>query len=582
MVAPRLDTSTCIPPKMTIRTILFLLLLAASFKYSKAQTPHLSGDVYISLSDGLIRADLEISRIPQPAVHSIWLNSGFTVQWIRDTTEQRFDRAFHSFDPQKTYVNFQHYVPNDGGGEWYQPSRLRMKYVGAFPVYFDSEHHDQYMDEPEKIAFDGKILRADEQSGWYPTLYDTLQNIVRKEVTYDLTIHAPGAKSIYLNGSAPQPGPVARFQSDKPFRLLLFVGDYDYQITRNTYLINTDLNDTLRSVLDDRLDRIKEYFEKRLDIVQDQKIALLHTVPVSKIRYNEWWFETYPTMGNASEQEPIDRQVKMLTDGPRLNSSGLQTYARNLGRYYFGIKLQPNSPLRLAFAEGFTEYLSLQAGRDLADSRDYERQVMGLSNAVWQLKDSFVPLKMIKSEHELSGTYRYKFIPLLLTQLEEKVGREQMWKWLHLILSKENPTTDYSFLLNTMVESGIDETIVTDLESEYLTSRDGLKRLAMLYRPKVDTLYCLGYTSEPTIEGSTDRPRFYHTPIIKIPHDLDSLDAVENKFREIAYAKLRKFNLWCGNVADFNTYFSLEEAQRILRNLITNSKERFIVEELDY
>lgn len=144
------------------------------------------------------------------------------------------------------------------------PQRFKVSYVGAFPVYTDSTRLSDWGDWKGNIAFNGKTLRAAEQTAWYPILYDIAQGKTYQNVTYDITIHAADAKAIYLNGCPPQYGQQARFKSDKPFPLLIFAGDFNFRKEQNTYLVNTNLTTKQAQVLDSWFFRIKDYYQKNL------------------------------------------------------------------------------------------------------------------------------------------------------------------------------------------------------------------------------------------------------------------------------------------------------------------------------
>lgn len=456
--------------------LFFLSLLITT--HIHAQTPHITGDVYISIKDGTFKADLDISRLPKTTNYSIWLNSGFNIRSFRDSTDKFSYAAEKNYDGDKAYESFQYWFPSSNNKTRYLPKRFKISYVGTFPVYstVDSAKRSDYGDWKGNIAFNGKTLRASEQTAWYPVLYDTLEDKRYQNVTFDITIHAPDARAIYMNGCPPQYGQQLRFQSEKPFPLMIFAGDFDFVKERNTYLVNTTLTKIQANILDSWLSRIKDYYQKNLQIPYGTDITLLASTPVT--RRNSWLFVTYPTIASISPNGMLNRLVddkkQALSD-----SSLLSFIAHELGHYYFGSYISPNSTLRWAFLEGMTEYLSLQVTRDLLGKRFYDKKIKDYIEANKGLK-IFIPLKNIKNPSDINETYRYQYIPLLLTALEQKIGREQMWKWLRIILNTKSPTTNYEFFRSTLLSSGIDEKIVTNFESSYLTTDKGLQNLLSL------------------------------------------------------------------------------------------------------
>ena len=118
--------------------------------------------------------------------------------------------------------------------------------------------------------------------------------------------------------------------------------------------------------------------------------------------------------------------------------------AHELGHYYFGTVISPNSTLRWAFLEGMAEYISLQATRSLVGESFYQRKLKRYAGSSESIKN-FIPLDEITTASQIDETYRYQYIPLLLTALEQQVGQEQVWKWLRTILGKKDPITNYAF-----------------------------------------------------------------------------------------------------------------------------------------
>lgn len=263
---------------MRLFTHMVLAFLLTGFVAS-AQTPHITGDVYISVKEGTFKADLTVSRLPITTNYAIRLNSGMNVQFFKDSTNTFSYTADKNYDPEKAYESFQYWFPSNDQKSRYLPRRFNISYVGAFPVYSDSAKRSDRGDWKGNMAFNGKTLRASEQTAWYPILYDTLQDKAYQNVTFDITIHTPDAKAIYLNGCPPQYGKTARFRLERPFPLLLFVGDFDFKKERNTYLVNTTLTKLQAAVLDDWFSRIKDYYQQHLEIPYRADVTLLASTP---------------------------------------------------------------------------------------------------------------------------------------------------------------------------------------------------------------------------------------------------------------------------------------------------------------
>ena len=553
-----------------------LILLFLTGFLTNAQTPHITGDVFISVKEGTFRADLTVSRLPQTTNYVIRLNSGLNVQSFRDSTDSFSYATERSYDPEKAYESFQYWFPTNDQKSRYLPHRFKVSYVGAFPVHSDSAKRSDWGDWKGNMAFTGKTLRASEQTAWYPILYDTLEDKTYQNVTFDITIHAPDAKAIYLNGSPPQYGQTARFRSDRPFPLLLFAGDFDFKKERNTYLLNTTLTKSQADVLDGWFSRIKSYYEQNLEIPYRADVTLLASTPVSK--RNDWLFVTYPTIASVSPKgwlnTLVDNKTRAISD-----SSLLSFMAHELGHYYFGTVISPNSTLRWAFLEGMAEYISLQATRSLVGESFYQRKLKRYAGSSESIKN-FIPLDEITTASQIDETYRYQYIPLLLTALEQQVGQEQVWKWLRTILGKKDPITNYAFFKNSLLESGVTDETFTAFEDKYLSSANSLPNLLTLFKSKSTAYYCWGITTEASKGDDPKKLQAFYTGIIQIKRDDNEVKRIGDQY--FAYVKSH-----CDPAnelvsSNFNRYDTLEEAQQAQASWLKNKVPQHTLKQVDF
>ena len=556
-----------------IRPVLAFLLTALT---AHAQTPHISGDVYLSVKEGTIKADFDVSRLPSTTNYVIRLNSGLNVRFFRDSTDTNSYSADRSYDPEKSSESFGYWFPDKDGRGRYLPGRFKVSYVGAFPVYSDSAKRSEWGDWKGNIAFNGKTVRASEQTVWYPILYDTLEDKTYQNVTFDITVHAPDAKAIYLNGRPPQYGQTARFQSDKPFPLMLFVGDFDFRKERNTYLVNTTLTQSQADVLDGWFSRIKDFYAQKLQIPYGADITLLESTPVSQ--RNDWLFVTYPTIASISPKN----WLSTLVDDKRnalADSSLLSFMEHELGHYYFGSVISPNSTLRWAFLEGMTEYLSLQATRNLIGKSFYDRQIKQYAGASKGMK-GFIPLKKITVSSEIGETYKYQYIPLLLTALERQIGQEQLWKWFRTILNANNPITDYAFFKKTLLESGVSEKTFDTFEETYLSSDKSLTNLLALFKSNSTAYYYWGIAKEVPKPGDTKKLQAFYTGIKSIKRDDNDLQKAFKQYSEYAKSHCDPANEMC--TSDFNSYDTLEEAKEAQARWFRRLADKYTLKQVDF
>ncbi len=547
--------------------IFFITGLALISRHVYSQVPHLAGDVYVSLEQGTIKADLTVSNLPKTSDYSLQLNSGLNVQFFRDSRDRFSYSAEREYKPEKSYESFQYWFPGTDRKSRYLPDQFKVSYVGAFPVYADSKKRSEWGDWKGNIALNGKTIRATEQSAWYPILYNIAEDKTYTSVTYDLTIHVPGARAIYLNGQPPRQGSVAHFTSDRPFPLLLFAGDFDFKKEQNTYLVNTTLSQRQAQVLDGWFTRIKDYYQNHLDIPYGVDVTLLASTPVSQ--RNDWMFVTYPTIASVSPRDWLNTLVNPNTQ-TLSDSSSISFIAHELGHYYVGTVFQPNSTLYWAFLEGVTEYISLQAVRDLVGKNYYDRKIKQYMAASRKLQN-FKGLSEITSPGEINETYRYQYIPLLLTELETKIGRPQVWKWLRSVLQTEKPLTNYAFFKESLLQSGVDERTFADFEREYLRSSAGLPNLLAAFQSYESSIqpnsasnhaYYWAVTRQQHTPNAETKPRAFYTDIKRINAGED-LKKVSQQYFDFARGQ-------CPGpdecFSDFNTYETLEQAQEARKN----------------
>ncbi len=436
-----------------------------------AQFPNITGIVKLSIQNGTIECDLEISNLPKIKNYSLWLNTGLNVRYFRDSTDKSnydYDKYYKS---ERSAEAFQYFITKKDSV--FLPHKLKLNYIGAFPVIADTLRMSNRGDWKGNMAFNGKTIRASEQTAWYPILYDTLNDFIYNKVTYDLTVICNDCKSIYINGSAPQSSTKSIFKSSVPVPLLLFAGNFDFNKENKTYFVNSNLQLKQQSQLSGWTNKIIKFYETNLKIPYGSDITYLGTTPVSK--RNNWAFVTYPTIAVIGNQWSLKDFFGEKTYEIK-DSSTIKYIAHELGHYYFGTYFVPNAELHWVFLEGVTDYISLLAIREILGETLYKQN---LSEYIAQIKDYKVtPLTDIKKSGEVDEMYKYIYIPLLLTALEKEIGKDKIWSWLHIILTSKNVNrTNYAFLKSTLLESGLTEKEFTNFENIYIKGANAKQKV---------------------------------------------------------------------------------------------------------
>ena len=445
---------------------LLIVLFIANIQILFAQNPHLTGVVKISVLNGTIESDLEYSNLPKLNNYSIWLNAGLNLRYFRDKEDKFNYGNIKYYDDEISNEAFQYYFPDQENKGRFLPEKFKINYVGKFPVISDTLKANNRGDWKGNIAFNGKNIRASEQTAWYPIIYDIENDVALNKVTYDITIDCIDCESIYLNGSSPVKGKTANFKSDKPISMMLFAGLFDFTKNKNTYFINTDLNSEQEKVLGNWTDKIVEFYENKLKIPYGNSVTYLYTTPISK--RNAWMFVTYPTIAIIGQETYNVKSYFTPNTNSLKDNSNIEYFAHELGHYYFGTVIVPNSELRWFFLEGLTEYLALQTVKDVLGEESYRAKI---DTYLKETKD-YIPksLATIKNS-EIDETYRYYYVPLLVTALEIEIGKEKVWNWLRTVLKSEKIIkTDYDFFKSTLIYSGIKESEFKKFEENYILS----------------------------------------------------------------------------------------------------------------
>ncbi len=281
---------------MSIKTIFssLLLFLFCSTNLVNAQNITIKGKVDISITKGTIQCDLTVTNLPRLHNYYIFLNSGLNIRYFRNLEDNYNYRYRKRFGDTVPYECFGYYFPDSTGEAKFLPKAFQISYTGAFPVIPDTFKSSGTGDWKGNIAFNGKTIRATEQSAWYPILYDITKDNKFTKVAYDIEVTCNDGDAIYLNGCAPVKGTSAHFKSDSALELLLFAGNYKIDSANSTYFLNTDMTQEQFNEFGKMTDSYKKYYAKNLGIPYSYNITYIQTTPISK--RNGFLFVTYPSI----------------------------------------------------------------------------------------------------------------------------------------------------------------------------------------------------------------------------------------------------------------------------------------------
>lgn len=401
------------------------------------------------MEEGLIQCDFKLTNTPDLGKqYKILLNRGFNIGLFRDDRDKVL--KYSGFYDGKLQGEAMTYVPNENNDTLKLPTNLHISYTGAFPIYKDSLNS---FDFKGLIAFNGKTVRAAEQSKWYPVIYDVKNGRELLDVTYDIDIECPDCETIYLNGTKPASAPKAHFSSDKPRQLLLFAGKYSSQKLSNSIFLNANLNNNEAIIFNENIASVTKFYEHYLKIPYGEQITFMQHQAVEPYGpKRSWGFVTFPTIAVAGKtfKSQIDLQSKRFKD-----TSTYHFYAHEMGHYYFGQLLQPNSTLKWFFLETMAEFLSVKATEAKYGKIATQKYIADKQSFMddWKIK----PLSQVTNPESIGESYRYEYAPLILLAMEKRFGQSTVQKFLQLCLSEVQPATNYSFLKTNIIKAGVQE-----------------------------------------------------------------------------------------------------------------------------
>ena len=438
--------------------LLILFFFSPSIIIAQDSFPLLSGTVDLSVKNGTFKCDFTLSNIPRIEDYYIRINAGMNILSFRNIEANKliyFEKSFS--DTISTGETIAYYFPGNKGKGKFLPKAVEFKYVGMYPVIFDTLKDYSVEDWKGNIAFNGYSVRTDgSQSAWYPVLYNIKKDIRYDKVKYDITINCKDCNSLYVNGSNPIKGNKGQFKSDIPQQLTMFSGNYKIANVNGTYVLNPNMNEKQIVTFGEITNAYKHYYEENLKIPYNQTITYIQTTPTSK--YNAWLFVSYPTIVTIGHGKD-----GLLGFFDKKGGDWYRQYiAHELAHYYFGSLKQFNASLADMMSEGFSEYLSLKITKNLISDSIYNKKI---AEKIKNLnKTTPLPFGKINSssDYENRNLYVYSYAPLIFLSVEKEIGEQKMWAWLKKIIETPTDFTDYAFLKNTL-SSVLEDKIKFDL-----------------------------------------------------------------------------------------------------------------------
>lgn len=464
--------------KIQAKIIYLLISLCSSCLIGQNQIPLITGKAKFSVNQGTIECDLTLSEYAHLDEYVIRLNSGMNIRNIQSVEAKPFllgyDRSL--VDSLQTDETNAYYFPSSDRKGKFLPKKIRFQYVGMYPVVKDTtELQYQKSDWRGNIAFNNQILRIDGlQSAWIPTLYDIKNQYRFDKVRYDIEIECLDCDYLYINGNEPVKAIKARFKSEIPREMYLFLGKYNVQKSRDVTLLNTDFTEEQLQDFATLKNDISTFLKTYTSVETNQNIYWVQGNITSK--NNAWSFVSFPTFTTCG-YPPYDLKS---TFSANFKNNFLQIISHELGHYYFGSLKKHNNTLENLLNEGFAEFLSLKylesKKLNTTVSKIIKQKIDYCNDEGFELK----PIGKFKNIADTNDrqTYAYDYQTLILLAIEKEIGEKKMQKWIQLLLDQDKPVSDFEFLKLCLKKTVKNDKLFNTILEKYLLNDSSLENIS--------------------------------------------------------------------------------------------------------
>jgi len=423
-----------------------------------AQTPFwIGGAVEIDLTGGGIVGDLCIrDATGASGTISFVLADNFQVHDILNGAGHSLGEPLRD-GPADGVAHYR--VPTDPGRPGAEDfAKICVRYSGVFPVHDVATGGHREDDRSERVAFNGRTVRARGISRWYPAPTRPDLGVISEAVSFDVVVTCAGCTMLYVNGGDPTPGPTARFRSHEPREFLLYAGDLPVVHAEGLRIIGEDVDPRTVARFRHWLGEIQAFYSMLLDEPFGEELDVLRITPLRVERRGQLWgFYSDPALALIGMSIP---EFVRILDGPDrpARQAVFGFLSHELAHRYFGWRIGSDSPARDLFGEPFANLLELRAIRHFFGEEAYRREVRALREGV-PGASSFASLPNAGPSDFAEPRYRYGYAPLLLLALEAEIGEPAMTGLMRQLLDasgEERAAGDFSLLRVAAERAGID------------------------------------------------------------------------------------------------------------------------------
>ena len=433
------------------------------------QTPKLTGNIDINLINGQITCDFTLTNLPKLDDPAISLNRGFNIKDLKFNNSSIDYNIDWGFPGRTAFLS-------DGIGiipnvDTILPSsKISISYTGAFPTY-NSKEEIASGDGMSVIAIKNNILRASHQTLWYPILVDRTSNFTISKYEYEINVICKDCESIYLGGTEPVNARKGNFKTTEPNDIMLYVGKYKFKKNKNTFFLNSKLDNVQTDILNSSLDSIKSFYTQILQANYSQPTVLAQIFTIGpKTQYEKWAFVVYPCI--VADLNELPRQVNKVTNKIS-DINTFRIYSHELAHNFFGLKIKADNDYWGFYSESFAEYLSLKAIEKFYGKEEYIKFLNQRYLSVYALAKQYTPLTHIKSD--IGTDHLYNYYPMLLIGLEQTIGQQRIFQLLAYLVNNTKAT---NLSIDTLKKSASDIGVTIEewnsFESNYIRSSNCL------------------------------------------------------------------------------------------------------------
>ncbi len=418
----------------------FAIIFLFACYYLTGETTHLSGNIDISLKENTLSIDLILSNYE--------VNKNTITFALNDI----YKKPIVTLNNQPIEVNKSN--EKCSGCHYYEISvqeginstdKIAIRTQGQFAAFNAEEYPSDYKG---LIAKTSGILRASEQTVWYPVLLSDDNNqsklFPKYLYTYDFKANCD-CQNIYI-GDWKVDKSVGRFHSANPLdNIMLIAGNYSSHTGKEANYINIP-DEKQRKALEKSIANIKQYYHQ----ISGKEITTKFTIASIPSGRKGWGgFLTYPTIVFTKKDVKNNMITKSLM-------------SHEIAHYFFSHYYKPNSTLYWFYLESFAEYYSLKYSKEYIPLT-FKYRFYKLKKR----KKHFVRLDKVRKRKDINSVHYYRIAPLQLMLVEQQIGNSKMQELIEVVFTKiKSNENGYLAFISSLQEIGVEQKKIKFIENE--------------------------------------------------------------------------------------------------------------------